>query len=140
LTLQSEIIASALPSADVHVIPKMGGELLELSVVKDQPVRKGDILGRLESRSLSIQLEMERLGLEQAQNQYKDAHNAGAPKSQLDQLQMGVKQAQLRVELAELNMKNAAIHAPIDGKVVEIGAEPGELVGQTSPFARIVSL
>lgn len=140
LTLKNELIGSALPSADVNVIPKMSGELAELAVVKDQLVRKGDVLGRLDSKNLSIQLEMERLALEQAQNQYKEAHNSGAPKSQLDQAQTSVRQAQLRVELAQLNAKNAVIEAPIDGKVVDVGVEPGELVGQSSPFARIVAL
>ncbi|MCI3922623.1 efflux RND transporter periplasmic adaptor subunit [Paenibacillus sp. TRM 82003] len=140
LTLQSELIGSALPGADVTVVPKMSGELAELSVDKNQVVERGDVLGRIDGANLSIQLEMERLALEQAQNQYKDAYNAGAPQAQLDQAKNGVRQAQLRVELAELNAKNTVIEAPIGGKVIEVGAEPGEMVGPSSVFARIVDL
>lgn len=139
LTLQSELIGSALPSADVNVIPKMSGELTSLAVNKDQTVKKGEVLGRVDGANLSIQLEMERLGLEQAEVQYKDAVIAGMTDEQLAQLKNTVRQAQLRVELAELNAKNTVIEAPIGGKVVEVHAEVGEIVGQ-QPFARIVAL
>lgn len=140
LTQTSEIFGTAQASNEVNVMAKMNGELTALLVKEDQFVNKGDVLGRLDSDQMQIQLELDRLTLEQAAMQYKSLATSGAPQEQLDQAEISLKQAQLKVQLSEMNLDNAVIKAPASGQIIDIAAEPGEIVSAAAPFARIVTL
>lgn len=140
LSAAAELVGTALPSADISVLPKMNGQIISLEASEGDVVEKGATLARLDSESLAIQLELEELGLAQAQLQYKNAVTAGAPKSQLDQLNHTVRQSELRVRLARLNLDGAVVTAPRSGLVTGVTAQEGGFAAAGQPLLRIVAL
>lgn len=140
LYLQSDIIGTTQPSAESSVTPKMGGELVELYVEKNKTVKKGAVLGRIDSVDLNLQLELAQLNLEQAQLQYKNMNMTNADDVQLEQARSNVEQARIRVKQAEMALDNADIIAPISGTVVEVNGKVGEMAAAGNPLFKIVNL
>ena len=106
--------------AEVEVYPKQAGELIELSVDKGARVHAGQILGRIDTKQLSLQVEQAEAELVGAQASY--AKNSSLAfvnadtdlkqaKSNLEQLQAALTQAELDLQLqtkkAQVDIKKA---------------------------------
>lgn len=139
LNQTNEMIGTASASRSVEVIPKLSGELRSVNVKKGDTVSKGETLASVKADDLDIQLRLEQLGLEQAQDQYKTLHNAQASELELDQAKRSIEQAELRIQQASNRKADASIKAPISGQVVRVAAEQGEIAAGTSPLFTIVS-
>ena len=139
LSLQNEIIGTANPNKTIDVIPKLNGELSKLNVKKGDYINKGASLGSINAEDLEIQLQLEQFALEQAQDQYKNTHNAAPAEMELDQAKRSVEQARLRVKQAQNRIDDAYLKAPISGQVIRVAAEEGGFVTSTSPLFTIVS-
>lgn len=64
----------------------------------------------------------------------------------VDQAELGVEQAQIQVNQANINLNqarkqlaDATIVAPISGQIVNVNADPGELVSMQMPFVTIIA-
>jgi len=82
--------------------------------------------------------------LAQAQANVASAQNAisqnqRAEQESLQQLKLAVAQAHNGVQQAELNLANATIRAPFDGRVASFAVSPGEYVGPSTSVATLVS-
>jgi RND family efflux transporter MFP subunit len=140
LKLHNDIYGIVSPNAEASISPKLSGELLEQNVHKNQYVEQGTTLAVIDHESLSIQLKMEEYSIEQALEQYRDLHVSQSNQTQLDQALRSVEQAKLRLQLAELNVRNAYVTAPISGIISAIHAVQGETVSPGAPLYKIVSL
>jgi len=138
LTSEEQLYGSLKPARDTLVVPKLGGTLLSLEARENDRVEKGQRLAVIEHEQLEIQKRLSELAAQQALEQYRDLQIAGAGQQQLEQAMRGVEQARLNLRLAELNLENAYVTAPIGGRVAEVNAEEGDLVSSASPLFRIV--
>lgn len=138
LSSEEQLYGSLKPVRETLVVPKLGGTLQRLEARENDRVEKGQRLAVIEHEQLDIQKRLNEMAVQQALEQYRDLQIAGAGQQQLDQALRGVEQARLNLRLAELNLENAYVTAPIGGRVAEVNAEEGELVSSASPLFRIV--
>lgn len=139
LSVDEQLYGSVIPARETFVVPKLAGTLLRLDVKVNDRVEKGETLAVIEHEQLEIQKRLQELAAEQALEQYRNLQVSGASQQQLDQAMRGVEQARLNLRLAELNLENAFVAAPISGRVSEVNAEEGDLVSSTSPLFRITA-
>jgi multidrug resistance efflux pump len=90
------------------------------------------------------QLDTAKSQLEQAQASLTAAQNAlqqnqKAESQSIAQLKLAVQQAGNQLELAELNLRNAAVKAPFAGQIAAINVSPGSFVGQNTAAFVLVS-
>ncbi|GIP35342.1 efflux RND transporter periplasmic adaptor subunit [Paenibacillus sp. J2TS4] len=164
MAINLEVTGTAQASQQISVVPRVSGTLEKLYVSKGQAVKQGEALAAVENRDLITALELEKAGLANAQTQLelarsRERQGLDASKNSLrdetakeqaaenlkqaqlavEQAEIGVQQASLRIKQAEQRLSDAVIHSPIDGEVLSIQNEVGEMIGQ-SPFLVIVSL
>jgi multidrug efflux pump subunit AcrA (membrane-fusion protein) len=89
--------------------------------------------GQLNAAGSASSLEQAKIRLKQAEENMEQA------KVSVAQAQNSVSQARLRVRQAADRVQDAKIVAPIDGKVFEVFAEPGETVSPQSPLITLLS-
>ncbi len=92
----------------------------------------------------AAQLDSARSQLEQAQANVEAAKSAldvnqKSDTQTLAQLRIAVDQASTQLELARLNLRNAAIKAPFAGQLAAVNVNPGTFVGQNTVVFIIVS-
>lgn len=139
LTVEEPLYGSLQPVRDAFVAPKLAGTLLSLEAGVNDRVEEGQRLAVIEHEQLEIQLRLQQLAAEQALDQYRNLQTSGAGDQQLEQALRSVEQARLNVRLAELNLANAFVTAPISGRVAEVNAEEGDLVSSGTPLFRITA-
>lgn len=139
LSVEEHLYGTVAPAREALVVPKLNGTLQVLAVERNDRVEKGQRLAVIEHEQLEIQKRMQELAVEQALDQYRSLQNSGASQQQLDQAMRSIEQARLNLRLAELNLENAVVTAPISGRLTEVNAEEGDLVSSASPLFRITA-
>ncbi len=131
------------------VASKATGRLEFLAVIEGDHVKKGSIIGRVESADVEATLGQAKAGLESAKADLEDASlNFERQKTLFDQKSIskaeydianarykrasaGVKSAEANVRAAEVQVENTYIRAPFDGTVLNKNANVGEVI---TPF------
>jgi len=131
---------------EVPLAFRVGGEIVERRVVAGQAVRAGDVLFRLDDRDLRRSLEAAEATLASARSEATVAARESERRQQLrrtgavaaetaDRAEFQAVAAAERLRAAEANRAQAAnalsyaiLKAPADGIVVEVSAEPHQVV------------
>ncbi|HHV93429.1 MAG TPA: efflux RND transporter periplasmic adaptor subunit [Firmicutes bacterium] len=95
------------PWAQVNVVPKVPGKVAEVPVEVGQRVRAGDVLIRLETDELALQLKQAEAALAAARATLAKVE-AGARPEEIEQAEAALKQAQAGYENARLTYERAA--------------------------------
>ena len=116
------------------------GYLSELNVKPGDEVQKGQVLARLDSEELELQVAQQELSLQRAQIAYRMAKNASGSGSDAAQLAwIDVQSAQLNLDQSKKELEKLTIYAPIDGVVSYITATTiGEYIQGRSTAVRVV--
>lgn len=116
------------------------GYLSELDVKPGDEVTEGQILARLDSEELELQVAQQELALERAQIAYRMAKSASGSGSNAAQLAwIDVESAQLNLDQSKKELEKLTIYAPIDGVVSYItSATIGEYIQGRSTAVRVV--
>ncbi len=116
------------------------GYLSEMGLKPWDEVEAGQVLARLDSEELELQIAQQELALERAQIAYRMAKNASGSGSDAAQLAwIDVESAQLNLDQSKKELENLTIHAPIDGVVSYITASTvGEYIQGRSTVVRVV--
>jgi membrane fusion protein (multidrug efflux system) len=141
---QAQTTGTLVARAEVSIAPRSSGTLIEVRFDEGQPVKKGDVLFRLDSRDAALakrsaetQLRGARLALQTQETEHKRiaslvAQNA-APRQQLDQLAAAVEAARVQiaaaqdaVAIATKGIADATVRSPISGVVLEKKLSVGE--------------
>jgi RND family efflux transporter MFP subunit len=143
-TLSANGYVVARRSADVA--PAVPGRLVSLEVEESSPVKKGQVLARLEDDAQKAQLAAAQAALAQVVAGFPAAERAAQRANRLladqagtgldleraqDQLTMLEAQraaAEAQVRVAEVALEQTRIRAPFDGTVLDTRGEPGEFV------------
>jgi RND family efflux transporter MFP subunit len=124
--------------AELRASFKVGGLIAQLTVDEGDPVRKGQVLGRLTTTEIDAGVEQARQGLTKAERDLGRAEKlfAGqaATREQLDDATTAAAVSRAQVRAAEFNRQHAVIRAPGDGRVLRRLAETGEMVAPGQPI------
>ena len=132
----------------VEIVPRVTGRVIEVPVEGSAQVKRGDVLFRIDPRpfehrvkQLNAELSEARANRELAQSAYERelAARRKAPASQGDvdssrtryEATMGsVGSLEARLEQAKLDLEEATIYAPADGRIARVTAQPGQIVSE----------
>ncbi|MDR2191823.1 MAG: efflux RND transporter periplasmic adaptor subunit [Endomicrobium sp.] len=151
------IIAGEIDASEIDVGVKVPGRIAEIFVDEGENVKKGQILGRLEGKELDAKLKTVDAALKEAQEQFslaqktferiKNLYESGVvPKQQFDETEY--KYAAARQKAAAVKgqkdevlayYEELTLTAPIDGEIVQIISNVGELVSAGYPIITILN-
>jgi RND family efflux transporter MFP subunit len=116
----------------VQIIPNVAGPVLEVPVVPNKPLKKGDVLFTIDPTiyqaavdGTRAQLGYQSLRLEQYQ---KLAATSAGTRFQVQETEARVKQLEAELATAEWNLKETTVRAPAEGYVTYVALRPGQRV------------
>ncbi|MDR1695772.1 MAG: efflux RND transporter periplasmic adaptor subunit [Endomicrobium sp.] len=152
-----KIISGEIDASEIDVGVKVPGRIAEIYAAEGESVTKGQILGRLESKELDAKLQTVNAALKEAEEQSLLAAKTYArikslyetdviPKQQFDETDYKYNAAKQKV-LAVKGQRDEVLAyygeltmiSPIDGEVVQIISNPGELVAAGYPIFTIMN-
>ncbi len=145
------LISGTIEATEVHLSFQVTGKILEILTDEGQPVRKGEVLAKLDTEELAkiknqseAALEEAKLALERREDDYhhdESLFKAGSlpeNKMQTSKTERDIAKAKLdtlrtSLELSNLRLGYAELHSPLEGVVLVRSAEVGEVtpVGAT---------
>ncbi len=146
LTASGYVVAQRKAS----IASKATGRLVYLGFEEGDQVKKGEIIGRIESADVSAALEQAKANLELSKAEYLDAERSlkraktliagnlisqadlDATQARYDRVAAAIALAETGVTAAEVQVENTLIRAPFDGTILTKNADVGEVV---APFA-----
>ena len=128
--------AALVARQSVQIVPDVAGEVIDVPVQPNTPLKVGDVLFRIDPvpyeaqlRALEAQLELARTRLGQmtelAQKQASPEFNVEQRRSEVDQLQA-------QVDGAAWNLDKTTVRAPADGYVTNLALRKGARVSNLS--------
>lgn len=129
-------------SEDVVLASALGGQVERVEVKRGQPVKKGQVIVRVDSDVYSAQFAQAEAQAELAASELKRVVSLGnlASESQLAQAQAQAKVTAAQKAQSQAQLSRAVLRAPFDGIVAAINVDPGEFCSPGQPVARIVVL
>ncbi|MEO1258417.1 MAG: efflux RND transporter periplasmic adaptor subunit [Bacteroidota bacterium] len=122
---------------------KTGGVIEKITVNTSQTVRKGQLLAELRTNEATAQLEKAQTVFEKASRDLeklaKMYADTAATLTQLESLQTKVDLAKSDLELAEINVNNAKLIAPANGKILRKMVRQNEVVAPGVPVLQFAS-
>lgn len=151
---------AALPNQDVRVSSFVAGRIAELKVAEGDHVHAGQVVARLEDRTLRDQLKQVEAAVTQARANLENAKLSRTRNETLFQrgiaarkdledartqesvAQASLQQAEAALSVASFQVSRAEIHSPLDGTVVKRFVNVGEQVDGTAaqPVVEIAHL
>lgn len=158
MTMRYDFITHLKSDYDVVVEPRVSGYLRSKHYAPGMPVRKGQLLFRIESDLLNATLQAARASLAAAEAEVVEARNnyeralplvelSAISLAQMDQYRAAYSSAQAAVESARQQLQNARLQAsyadirsPIDGIAAWSAAHEGDYVGPGSEFTTLTTI
>lgn len=155
---QGTVMTGEIDATEVDVSVKIPGRISRITVREGDVVKKGQVLGYLESREMEGKLQTVQAACAEAKEQYDLAEKSFAriknlfdgnvvSRQQYDETSYKYQAAKQKVEATQgqLNEVKAAydelmIKAPLDGEIVQVIAHQGEIVSPGYPIITIVDL
>lgn len=152
-----KITMGEVDATEIDVGVKVPGRIAEIFVTEGEAVKKGQILGRLEGKELDAKLKTVNASLQEAQEQFSLADKTYTriknlyeteviPKQQFDEADYKYNAAKQKVQAVKGQRDEVmayydelTITAPIDGEIVQIISNPGELVSTGYPILTILN-
>ena len=121
----------------VQIIPNVAGPVTEVPVEANRPIKKGDVLFKIDPTTYEAALEATQAQLnfqELRLKQYEQlASTAAGTKFQVEETAAQVKKFAAELETAKWNLQETTVRAPADGYVTYVALRPGQRV-VTFPF------
>lgn len=113
------------------------GQVLNLTMARDQEIAAGDLLLTLDSPALQNEVRLARLAADRLLRQAGDAAIALEDPGVPDGMDRGWRAALRRVEALEERIASLEIRAPLSGKIADVAADlrPGVTIARNSPVA-----
>lgn len=129
---------------DLNLVAETGGRVTNILVSEGSTVRKGQNLIRIDTEYSSLDLqnaEASYAKLKKDQERYASSFSTGGvTKSQLDDIEFAVRNAETAVQQARRRVQDANIKSPISGIVNQRLIEPGAFVSPGTPLFNIVDV
>lgn len=116
----------------VQIIPNVAGPVTEVPVKPNVPVKKGDVLFKIDPTTYEAAVKATRaqLGLQELRlEQFKtlEARDAGT-RFKVEETAASVEKLQADLDAAEWNLRETTVHAPSDGYATYVALRPGQRV------------
>lgn len=125
----------------VQIAPNVAGEVIDVPIRSDVPIKKDDVLFRIDPlpyeaqvRALEAQLKFQELRLSQA-TQLQDRGTGRA--FDVEERQAEVDRLRAQLDGAKWNLDSTVVRAPADGVITNLTLRPGHRVG-TSPVMAFI--
>jgi RND family efflux transporter MFP subunit len=146
------------PAADVYLGFKTGGMLSRIRVQKGQRVKKGEVLLQLDTADVAVGIAQAEAAVRTAEvgaAMARDAHqrflklegSGSIPEAQITQAglqaqlaEAQVGQARAALRMAQQQLDNHLLRAPLDGTVLMAPDAPGMVVGPGTPLVEVADL
>lgn len=129
---------------DLNLVAETGGRVTQISVDEGSKVNKGQVLIRIDTEYSSLDLqnaEASYAKLKKDQERYASSFaTGGVTKSQLDDIELALRNAETAVQQARRRVQDANIKAPISGIINQRLIEPGAFVSPGTPLFNIVDV
>lgn len=129
---------------NITVTPETNGNIISIDVVEGQRVKKGDVLGRLNTAQVQRSIDEVKTNLELSTILFERQERLWKQKigSEVEYLEAKAKKEALESNLEALEAQKdmAIITAPFNGIVDEIHQKKGEIAGPSIPFAQLVNI
>jgi membrane fusion protein (multidrug efflux system) len=136
--------ASLEAPAEAQVVAKSSGVVLQILVEEGDPVRAGQVLARIDPDRPRLEMERARATMRKLENNYRRSQELLASKlvsaEASDQIRYDLESARASFEIAQLELSNTNIVAPISGVVAQRMIKPGNLIALNAPAFRIVDV
>ncbi|MCT4603015.1 MAG: efflux RND transporter periplasmic adaptor subunit [Marinifilum sp.] len=129
---------------NITITPEANGNIISIDVVEGQKVKKGDVLGKLNTAQIQRGIDEVRTKLNLATTIFERQERLWNQKigSEIEYLQAKANKESLERNLEGLEAQKelAIITAPFNGIIDEIHQKKGELASPTIPFAQLVNI
>lgn len=133
--------AAIVARNSVQIVPNVSGEVIDVPVKSDVPIKKGDVLFQIDptpyeaqARALDAQLKFQELRLSQTtQLQERGAGRA----FDVEERQAEVDRLRAQLDGAKWNLKSTVVRAPADGLITNLTLRVGHRVGASPVMAFI---
>ncbi len=138
----------------VAIAPDVSGLVTDVAIHDNQRVAAGDLLFvvdrtryELAVRQAEVALNSQRIAIAQAQREDKRNAQLGTlipqeererTRTQLDQAQNGLAQAEVALDSARLNLQRAQVRSPVDGMVTNLDLRQGSYATTGKPVLALV--
>ncbi len=145
-TAGDKVVLPAVTQAEneVDVVVSAQGKLTDLHIQLGSTVKKGAVLGTVDSKMKELSLRSMQLTEEKLKKDYerfKDLYEGKAvTEANLTDVQYNYENTKLQLEQVRQQIADANIIAPISGTVVRKNVEEGEFVNPGTPIATIVDV
>ena len=126
----------------VQIVANVAGEVTEVPVEPNVPLKKGDVLFRIDPTpyeaavdQLSAQLDLTRTRLDQAR---RLAERGAGSQYDVEQYTSQIEQLEAQLRNAEFNLEQTTVRAPADGYVTNVALRPGARV-VNMPFVQAMA-
>jgi len=126
----------------VQIVPSVAGEVLEVPVAANTPLKAGDVLFRIDPTTYqaqveTIQAQLKFAELRQSQFSELQRHDSGRA-FDVQQREAEVEQLRAQLEGAQWNLDQTTVRAPADGYVTNLALRKGARVTAQSPVMAFI--
>jgi RND family efflux transporter MFP subunit len=129
---------------NITITPEANGNIISIDVVEGQRVKKGDVLGRLNTAQIQRSIDEVKTNLELSTILFERQERLWKQKigSEVEYLEAKANKEALesKLEALEAQKDMAIITAPFNGIIDEIHQKKGELAGPSIKFAQLVNI
>jgi len=133
-----------MPNKLIYLISDTQGKVTELKKRKGAFVKRGEVIAKVNDEGLQNQLALANSNLEKLKTDRQRLENllAGeaATKRQLEEIELGIKNAETNIALLKENIGNTTIKSPMTGHISMLFIELGSFVGGGMQVAEIVDV
>jgi RND family efflux transporter MFP subunit len=130
--------ATLEPERQAQVVAKQAGILIDMLVEEGERVEQGQLLARLEQDQYALQLQQIEASLRQLENELRRADELHQRRlisaDEYERIQASAEAQRAAEALAQLDLANTEIRAPISGVVSERMVKLGNLITQHQPL------
>ena len=126
----------------VEVVAKGSGHCLEVLVEEGDRVKEGQVLARLDSEDIQVQIQQTQVNIDQIEFQLDVAKRSatqgiGTPYDSKN-LEFQQRQTQSNLKIQQVQLNNQTIRSPISGVITSRQVQKGILVGSGTPVFSIM--
>jgi membrane fusion protein, macrolide-specific efflux system len=139
----SEVIeghgAVFVPAETLNLYFRQSGKLKAIYCKFDQLVKKGDLLGELDTDSLKNQIQQQEIIISKVQTTYQQLQAVNSDAYSLQQAAIDIELEKTRLGDLKKQLEQSKIIAPTDGKVISVEpCKPGESIEQYHGIIQII--
>lgn len=136
--------ASLEAPAEAQVVAKSSGVVLQVLVEEGDQVKAGQVLARIDPDRARLEMERSRATVRKLENNFRRAQELLASKlvsaESVEQIRFDLESAKASYDLAQLELSNTNVVAPINGVVAQRMIKVGNLIGLNMPAFRVVDI